>query len=65
MATTGISPKRKAPAPSAGPQDHGVTLSPSLCHTRVPPVTSYSHFFLLNITSSTTMMTMHTTMMAW
>ena len=30
-----------------------------------PPVTSYSHFFLLNITSSTTMMTMHTTMMAW
>ncbi len=34
MATTGISPKRKAPAPSAGPADHGVTLSPSLCHTR-------------------------------
>ncbi len=35
MATTGISPKRKAPAPSAGPEGHGVTLSPSLCHTRL------------------------------
>lgn len=37
MATTGILPKRKAPAPSAGPQDHGVTLPPSLCHTRNLP----------------------------